>query len=159
MLGRYRFDRNLVPRGTWPGLEISFRTVHSSKGLEADYIIVANLTAGTYGFPSTVQDDPVLSLAMSDPDVYPHAEERRLFYVALTRARRQVTLLTVAGQESPFVVELVKDEQVELVRSPGLPPQPCPGCGEGTLVVRSGPYGPFLGCSTFPRCRHTAKTA
>ena len=157
VLGRYNFDRKCVPPGTWPGLDITFRTVHSSKGLEADYVIVPNLTCGTYGFPSAIQDDPVLSLAMSDPDEYPHSEERRLFYVALTRARQQVTVLTVAGHESLFVVELVKDQQVDVVRSPGPPPQLCPTCSQGTLVARSGPYGAFLGCSTFPRCRHTSK--
>ena len=157
VLGRYNFDRKLVPPGTWPGLAITFRTVHSSKGLEADYVIVPNLTSGTYGFPSAIQDDPVLSLAMADPEEYPHSEERRLFYVALTRARQQVCVLTVAGQESPFVVELLKDQQVDVVRSPGPPPRLCPTCNQGTLTARSGPYGDFLGCSTFPRCRHTSK--
>ncbi len=120
-------------------------------------MILPNVTSGSYGFPSTIQDDPVLSLAMAKADDYPHAEERRLFYVALTRARRQVTLLTVQGRESPFVMELLQDDRVEVVRAPGPPPQPCPKCGDGSLVPRNGPYGPFLGCSTFPRCRHTAK--
>jgi DNA helicase-4 len=152
VLGRYNFDRQLVPKGPFDGLDVSFRTVHSSKGLEADYVILPNVTAGTYGFPSAVQDDPVLSLAMAEADEYPYAEERRLFYVALTRARRQVTLLTVSGHESPFIVELLKDERVEVVRSPGPPPTPCPRCGKGVVVPRTGRYGPFLGCSTHPRC-------
>jgi DNA helicase-4 len=159
ILGRYNFDRQLVPRGAVAGLTVGFRTVHSSKGLEADYVILPNVTSGTYGFPSTIQDDPVLALAMTEADDYPHAEERRLFYVALTRARRQVTLLTVRGRESPFVVELLKDGRVDVVRAAGPPPEPCPSCGNGTLVPRNGTYGPFLGCSGFPRCRHTAKLA
>lgn len=95
ILGRYNFDRQLVPAGKVDGLKVGFRTAHSSKGLEADYVILPNVTSGTYGFPSTIQDDPVLALAMAEADDYPHAEERRLFYVALTRARRQVTLLSV----------------------------------------------------------------
>jgi DNA helicase-4 len=159
ILGRYNFDRQLVPPHPLAGLIVAFRTVHSSKGLEADYVILPNVTSGTYGFPSTIQDDPVLSLAMAEADDYPHAEERRLFYVALTRARRQVTVLTVQGRESPFVMELVKDGRVDVVRAPGPPPVPCPSCGKGSLVLRKGPYGPFLGCSAFPRCRHTSKAA
>ena len=80
-----------------------------------------------------------------------------LFYVALTRARRQVTLITVQGQESPFVTELLKDNRVTIIRAPGPAPEPCPTCGKGLLIERSGKYGPFVGCSAFPRCRHTGK--
>jgi DNA helicase-4 len=56
--------------------------------------MMPNLTTGTYGFPSDIADDPVLHLAMPSPDTFTHAEERRLFYVALTRGRREVTLIT-----------------------------------------------------------------
>lgn len=159
IIGRYNFDRQLVPSGSVEGLKVGFRTVHSSKGLEADYVILPKVTSGTYGFPSTIQDDPVLSLSMAEADDYPHAEERRLFYVALTRARRQVTVLTVQGRESPFVMELIDEKRVDVVRAPGPLPVKCPSCGEGAMVPRKGPYGSFLGCSAFPRCRHTSKVA
>ncbi len=159
ILGRYRFENDLVPRRKTSGLDITFRTVHGSKGLEADYVIVPNLTAGTYGFPSQINDDPVLALAMSEDDSFPHSEERRLFYVALTRARLGVTIFTVAGLESPFVVELLQYPDVQLAGSSAATAEVrvCPGCGEGTLVVRRGPYGEFLGCSRFPRCRQVVK--
>lgn len=62
VLGRYNFDRQHFDRRPVDGLEVSFRTAHSSKGLEADYVILPNVTSGAYGFPSTIQDDPVLSL-------------------------------------------------------------------------------------------------
>jgi DNA helicase-4 len=156
VLFRYNFERDLLPVATPPGLRVKGRTVHRSKGLEADYIIIPNLTRGAYGFPSTIEDDPVLDVAMTESDSYPYAEERRLFYVALTRARKQVTLLTVQGRESPFVMELISDGRVDVVCSPGPPPQPCPKCGRGSLVRRKGPRGEFLGCSTYPQCRHTA---
>jgi DNA helicase IV len=158
VLGRYNFDRQLMPSSKLPGVDLRFRTVHGSKGLEADYVVIPNLTRGTHGFPSEIADDPVLDLVMAEPDDYPHAEERRLFYVALTRARREVVLLAVKGKESTFLRELLEDEVVEVLAADGSPaPTVCPGCEHGVLVIRRGPYGGFYGCSTFPRCRHTEK--
>lgn len=157
VLGRYTFDRDLVPGRMAANLDVTFRTVHSSKGLEADYILLPNLTVGTYGFPSDIVDDPVLHLAMPAPETYPHAEERRLFYVALTRARREVILIAPTQRMSPFVVELLHDSRSPNVAMDGAeeaPVEVCPACGKGTMVRRRGPYGPFLGCSTFPACRH-----
>lgn len=172
VLGRYRDEAALVPRLPPRNLDVRFRTVHGSKGLEADFIVVANMATGTCGFPSTITDDPVLHLAMPAPELYEHAEERRLFYVVLTRARRAVTLITRPGSMSPFVVELIDSGQITVdgqpVASPddgptaagtAAPVRVCPGCKKGTLVHRTGPHGPFLGCSTFPRCRHTQSQA
>jgi DNA helicase-4 len=159
-LGRYRFDRDSVPRTAPPSLTLTFRTVHGAKGLEADVIVLPNVSKGVYEFPSQIADDPVLDTVMARPDGFPHAEERRLFYVALTRARHEVMMFAVRGHESPFVVELVKDGLVTVEGDAGEPvaePTVCPTCGTGTLVPRKGPYGDFLGCSTFPRCRHTQK--
>lgn len=149
VLRRYHDDRNLMPRVNLPGIRLSFRTIHSSKGLEADYVVVPNLSAGSYAFPSRIRDDPVLRLAMTAGDNYPHAEERRLFYVALTRARRGVLLISPDHSPSPFVTELINDGLVRGVGS-GTVATPCPGCGVGVLRPRSGRTGHFWGCSTFP---------
>lgn len=110
---------------------------------------------------------------MPSPETFEHAEERRLFYVALTRARRAVTLITSPDRMSPFIVELVATRMVTVDGAPidTAPPavggsehavtsalgavEVCPSCNRGTLVRRTGRFGPFLGCSTFPRCRHT----
>jgi DNA helicase IV len=160
VLGRYNFDRDLLPGRRPDNLEVEFRTVHSSKGLEADYIVIPNLTIGSYGFPSDIADDPVLHVAMPAPDTFTHAEERRLFYVALTRARREVTLITPTQRMSPFVVELLQS-QGQLSRdlvvdgAAEAPVETCPVCHKGTMVERKGRYGPFLGCSKYPACRHT----
>ena len=152
VLGRYGFQRDLLARRRWENLVVTFRTMHGAKGLEADYVVVVGVTTGAYGFPSTITDDPVLQLAMPTAEGVAHAEERRLLYVALTRARREVTLLTSPGRVSPFVVELLGDPQVRLVDGERRPVEICTACREGTMVVRSGRYGSFLACSRFPAC-------
>jgi len=108
LLGRYNFNKPRDVPGQnrdFPNLNIEFRTVHGSKGLESDFVVVLDLLGGRYGFPSEIADDPVLSLVLAEAETYPNAEERRLFYVALTRARVGVYLLTDTPQSS-FLNEL-----------------------------------------------------
>ncbi|GAA1376716.1 UvrD-helicase domain-containing protein [Catellatospora chokoriensis] len=162
VLGRYKFDSKLVPARPPTNLSVAFKTIHSAKGLEADHVILANLTRGNYGFPSGIVDDPVLDLAMAQPDAFAHAEERRLFYVALTRARHQVTLIATPGDLSPFLKELLEDGHVDVVTTDPTTGETaasrahlCPTCGEGVLVPRRSQHGPFLACNTYPACRHT----
>jgi len=154
VLGRYGFERDVIPKYPPANLHVTFRTVHSAKGLEADYVAVPGMTTGTYGFPSNIADDPVLDLAMPEPESFPHAEERRLFYVALTRARLGVTLISPSNRMSPFAVELLDEPLVTVTASGGEPVEVCPKCRRGTMVQRTGPYGPFLSCSTWPACPH-----
>jgi DNA helicase IV len=94
----------------WPGQIKPSLTVHRSKGLEADYVIVTGLTANRYGFPSQIEDDPLIDLVLAKPETYPNAEERRLFYVALTRARHQVHLVADRHKPSLFALELVNGQ-------------------------------------------------
>lgn len=160
VLGRYRDDCQYLPAGTaGEQVLVEFVTAHSSKGLEADHVIVPRMTVETLGFPSRIEDDPVLQLAMPSGDSFEDAEERRLFYVALTRARRTVTLITVAGKESPFIAELVRDNRLEVRDLDGdtKASKVCPKCEQGFMVQRSGRYGAFLGCNRFPKCHHTEK--
>ena len=92
--------------------KIEFLTVHKSKGLEADYVIVLQCNKDTYGFPSLVSDDPVLNYVLTKSDQYPYGEERRLFYVAITRAKVKTYVLYDRRFPSVFVDEFLHPEKV-----------------------------------------------
>jgi DNA helicase-4 len=156
LLGRYHSDKPAA-LDVWASqfrdvLDIAFKTVHGSKGLEAEYVFVLNVIEGTKGFPSQTQDDPALQMAMPAPDPYSFAEERRLFYVAMTRARKQVRFYTVNGRPSQFLVELMKSGELTIKAVEGEGGEPCPKCARGTLVLRSGAYGQFHSCSRITQC-------
>lgn len=125
-------------------LKMSFITAHKSKGLQADYIFIINNKKSRMGFPSKIQDAAILNLLLDNCDQYPYAEERRLFYVALTRAKKKAFLVTVKNQESEFAMELKERYGEELKREQW----ECPLCG-GKLLKKSGPYGEFYGCSNY----------
>jgi DNA helicase-4 len=92
---------------------------------------------------------------MPRPEMYPHAEERRLFYVALTRARHGVYLLAPPGQPSPFVVEMIDDPHVIVDGNDGHTLRMCPKCRQGILAKRLGRYGAFWACGRYPQCDYT----
>ena len=90
-------------------LKIEFMTAHASKGLQADYVFIINNDSGRYGFPSNITDDKVLDLVMDNKEAYPYAEERRLYYVSLTRAKKFVYLMVDKNCKSVFIQE-IEDE-------------------------------------------------
>lgn len=169
VLGRYRalegkLSKSLSTR--FSHIEVRFSTVHASKGGEADHVVVVGLEHG--GFPSKKSDDSLIALAMVKPDPYEYADERRLFYVALTRTRQTVLLLTVDGRESKFLDDLAEAGPLPTTtpssvtsptpassgnQAPATTENLCPKCGTRRLVLRNGPYGRFWGCSGFPKCR------
>lgn len=83
-------------------------TIHRSKGLQADIVFVLGLLASEYGFPSEIEDDPLLNLVLSEPEIFPDAEERRLMYVAMTRAKHETHLFYDAQNPSSFAIELMQ---------------------------------------------------
>lgn len=98
-----------------PDVNIEYRTVHQSKGLECDNVILINLKNWKAGFPNKMVDDPVLNFVKRNGDSFSYAEERRLFYVALTRTKNNVYLLSPYFKSSVFVQELKTDANVELL--------------------------------------------
>ena len=162
-IGRYSFDAKLlndsglfscqynnisglinVKVKSRPDLNMVFMTAHKSKGLQADYVFIINNKKSRMGFPCKIQDAPILELLLDNCDQYPYAEERRLFYVALTRAKKKAFIVTLNGQESEFAMEL-KERYAEDLKKEHFE---CPLCG-GRLAKRSGPYGEFFGCSNY----------
>lgn len=102
-----RYEKN-------PKLNIEYRTVHKSKGLEADYVVVLNLNNQINGFPNKIVNDPVLDFVSKlEDEGIEYPEERRLFYVALTRTRNDVYLFAKATRPSMFVGEIKDKEGVE----------------------------------------------
>ncbi len=135
VLGRYNYDVHAIdPRintNASPvlinadGRNLQYLSAHRSKGLEADNIILINCNSGVYGFPSLVEDDPILSYLLSDADQFENAEERRLFYVALTRAKKRIYILYYSDTPSPFLNELPNLRPTEEVT--------CPTCNDGRV--------------------------
>ena len=125
-------------------LIIYFYTAHRSKGLQADYVFIINNRATKMGFPSKVVNPPLVEMLLEQYDQFPDAEERRLFYVALTRAKKKVILITTKKNLSSFAKELIENEQDEIKRER----YSCPWCG-GQLRKINGPYGEFYGCSNY----------
>ena len=124
LLGRYSFDDYYLSFMYQPIKEgnrfyyvigerkIEFLTVHKSKGLEADYVILLQCNKDTYGFPSQVSDDPVLNYVLTKSDQFPYGEERRLFYVAITRAKIKTLVLYDKRFPSVFVDEFLHPEKI-----------------------------------------------
>lgn len=156
VLGRYRASAAAMPRRAPAGLRLRFATVHAAKGLEADYVVVLDLADRQLGFPAQIEDDPLLELVLPQQGAgYPHAEERRLLYVAMTRARRGLCLVADRSRPSVFVRELMEHHGVrrllgsfEEAEAP-----PCRRCRGGHLVEGAG--GGML-CSNRPLCRYRA---
>ena len=161
LLGRYWRSQPMnigELKKEYPDLELTYMTVHRSKGLEADYVVVLDLCSGNYGFPSEFTDDPILDLVLAAPEGHPNAEERRLFYVAITRARRGVYLLADSGPLSSFVTELIHDGyDVTVFGRPLDKDVACPKCEDGRLEQRENSQdgGTFYGCSHYPYCDYT----
>ena len=153
VLGRYSDSRKGLPM-EW---QHCFSTVHQAKGLEEDYAVVLDLKNDRRGFPSQIEDDPVLELVLpvTGEGAFPFAEERRLFYVAMTRARRGVYLVTDPDRPSAFVLELIRESGGQRQHGefpPAFPPCPC--CHSGNLVLSRSRKN--LRCSNHPYCQHLA---
>lgn len=151
-----------IYKSQYPYLQLQFMTVHASKGKEADYVVILGLDKGKQGFPAEKATSPLLDLLLPKVEDFAYAEERRLFYVALTRARRHVYLICDATKASDFIRELIHDKydmrsdefhgagfQSKIVE------KSCRLCQMGFMQAKDSQYGSFFGCSQYPLCAHT----
>ncbi len=167
ILGRYKHTLEVVETDgllneSFPKLHIKCQTIHASKGKEADYVMVLDLESGKWGFPSEKTTNPLLEALLPEQENFEFAEERRLFYVALTRAKRRAYLVTDMSVASKFVIELIEgDYKIELNEFDVPLSQRfykkihCVRCETGILQARKGRNGNFYGCSNYLLCRHT----
>lgn len=144
----------------YPYLNIKYSTVHKSKGLEEDYVVLINADDGLIGFPNRMDDDPILNLVLSSKENYPFSEERRLWYVALTRAKLCTYIIANNTHTSSFLTEILqkcsimnKKEQIkeqDIIY--------CPRCKTGNLSEKSYPDGNSCWkCSNYPYCDYTIR--
>jgi DNA helicase-4 len=101
----------------WPNLQLDFMTIHASKGQQADYVIVLGLQDGDDAFPAPARESIMEEALLPQPEDFPDAEERRLLYVAITRARLRVWLLFNKERPSAFV-EMLEALDVPVARKP-----------------------------------------
>ena len=127
-----------------PDLDMKFMTIHSSKGLQADVVFSINNKTGRYGFPS-IREEPIIIPMLLGGENSQIDEERRLFYVAMTRAKEAVYIVSQNGHQSDFFKEMFprKDaygKKIEMT---------CPLCG-GVLILKTNQNGhKFYGCSNY----------
>ena len=110
-------------------LTISFCSMHKAKGITRDIVFVINMNAGSVGMPATRKSEPVMEVLLAKLDDYPFAEERRLFYVAITRAKERTIIVAEAENVSPFVFEINP-------RLTGTGAKVCPRCKKGVLIEK-----------------------
>lgn len=163
--GRYDIGRDdsrpIVKSSKYPNLKMEFLTIHKSKGIEADNIIILNMKNEVIGFPNKICDDYILDLVLTKPESYIYAEERRLFYVALTRTKNVTYLISPLYGKSIFCEELIKDfnvpiEVVDCKEDDEM--HQCPKCLNGNLVKRRNREegNLFVGCTNYPLCKFTS---
>ncbi|EKT62050.1 DNA helicase IV [Providencia burhodogranariea] len=106
LLARYHYLRPEIlnkAKTRWPKLNIEFMTIHASKGKQADHVVICGLNSGKDGFPAVARESVMEQVLLPKHEEFEHAEERRLLYVAMTRAKQQVWLLYNPDEPSDFV--------------------------------------------------------
>ncbi|MDX8556553.1 ATP-dependent helicase [Elizabethkingia sp. HX CGY] len=88
------------------GTRVQGKTIHASKGLEAKVVFIIGLTEGNGGFPDIWLEDRIFQIIKKANHDVLMEEERRLFYVAITRAKDKLFLITEKGNESSFLKEI-----------------------------------------------------
>ena len=105
----FKYDETQLKYLNHLNMSLRYLTAHTSKGLEEDDTIIINMEDSLLGFPSQIEDSKVLRFVSNKTNTIKYDEERRLFYVALTRTKNNVYLLVPKNNPSMFIQELVND--------------------------------------------------
>lgn len=141
-----------------PRTPVSFLSVHKSKGLEADNVVLINFKNDKLGFPNHIADDKVLNFVLTQGENYMFAEERRLFYVAITRTKNRTFVLTDNKKPSIFFREFRESLSccfVHINKQNDESKTHCPRCKTGELLKVEHEGMSFIACSNYPKCRYT----
>jgi len=172
ILGRYSFSKPdflQTKAMNYPAYKFVFDTVHASKGKEADFVIVVDVNDARYGFPSKIADEPLLDLVLPPAELHDHAEERRLFYVAVTRSKHHAYILYDTETPSVFIQEITDEKNdgkylFNKISTDGTKSKPpdfgqCPSCITGKITMRVMHDGRFFfGCGHYPYCEYIPRT-
>ena len=101
----YKQDNDIY---TYQNKSFRYLTIHKSKGLESEYVILINVEDNLLGLPTKIKDEKILKYVNNTKDYYPYEEERRLFYVALTRTKNKTYIISPYKNESIFIKEIKK---------------------------------------------------
>ncbi len=103
---------------TYQNISFRYLTIHKSKGLESNTVILINMEDSLTGMPTKIKNENILKYVNNTKDYYPYEEERRLFYVALTRTKNKTYIISPTKNESIFIKEIIKDKKrVEQIKS------------------------------------------
>ena len=155
LLGRYNKDkdnllytdyfletRKKLIAQTSPDADLTFLTIHKSKGLGFDDVILINASDELYGFPSKIEDIPIIKLLKNTPnEPIPYPEERRLFYVAMTRTKNKFYVIVPKSKVSSFVKEIsnytnvIINDQLITCNTPVKTNYHCPTCNHNLNII------------------------
>lgn len=115
ILSRNNYDLEKIKINDFKNINFRKLTIHKSKGLQSDYVFIINMNNNVNGFPNKYIDHPILKYVNNYKEYYPYEEERRLFYVALTRCKKKVYLFAPKDNPSIFIKELLKfNKQIKI---------------------------------------------
>ncbi len=155
IMSRYNYYLSLIRKAyeLKDKKQVSFWTFHRAKGLEADYTIIVGLDGGSYGFPCSRTSFRLIEALLPTQDPFLYSEERRLFYVGLTRARKHCYILGYSLNASEFINEILAPKYNLDIRSSKFEADyrkifKCPTCKNGYFELKTGKFGDWYECNS-----------